>query len=460
MSDVKNGKHRLSKPEGRRPQFRIRIPADLVGVYGKKEIRFSLKTADPAQASLLCSIHSAKYEAEFAQHRRERAARELALASPETYRNALRELQAALVGASSDGEAEQLEANAEAVEDSARAQAERVEATKGLGAARRFYQSATATGLSLPELVEKYAKHSGMRLSSRSELDLAVRELGWSGPVAELRKKDIADFRDRLTAQGRKPASVKKKLGLLRAALRFAVDEELIPSNPCDGVRPPRIDPTEEGRVPFTVAQLKTLYAAPRMTDPTVKSRSRVKGDSLYWLSTLALYSGARLGELAQLRVEDVAEVEGVPVLRIGAEGTKVKTAGSRRAVPLHPKLLELGFKDFVESRRKEGNRLFPELAVTKLGKVGQEASKEFARMLDSVGLSDGGLTFHSFRHTFKDACREAGISEEVHDALTGHSGGRSVGRAYGLGVPVRRLAEDLRKVRFGDFDPPSVYAV
>jgi integrase len=455
MSDMKNGKHRLSKPEGRRPQFRIRIPADLVEVYGRKEVRFSLKTADPAQASLLCSLHSAKFEAEFAQHRRERAARELALAAPETYRNALRDLQAALIGASSDAEVEQLEANADAVEDSAQEQAEKIEAEKGYLAAQRFYRAATATGLSLGELVEKYAKHSGMQPSSRSELDLAVRELGFEGPITELRKADLAAFRDKLVAQGRKPASVKKKLGLLRAALRFATDEELIQSNPCDGVRPPRIDPTEESRTPFTLAQLKQLFAAPRIADPDAKSRSRVRGETLYWLSVLSLYSGARLGELSQLRVDDVSEVEGVPVARIGAKGARVKTAGSRRAMPLHPRVLELGFADFVSLRREEGDRLFPELRVTKLGKAGQEASKEFGRMLDRIGLSDPELTFHSFRHTFKDACREAGISEEVHDALTGHTGGRSVGRSYGLGVPVKRLAEELRKVSYGDLEVP-----
>ncbi len=43
---------------------------------------------------------------------------------------------------------------------------------------------------------------------------------------------------------------------------------------------------------------------------------------------------------------------------------------------------------------------------------------------------------------------RRAGISEEVHDALTGHSNG-SVGRSYWLGVPLRVLAESMAKVGY-----------
>jgi integrase len=66
----------------------------------------------------------------------------------------------------------------------------------------------------------------------------------------------------------------------------------------------------------------------------------------------------------------------------------------------------------------------------------------------DAIGITDARKVFHSFRHTFKCACRRAGISEEVHDALTGHRNG-SVGRSYGLGVPLTVLAEAMAKVGY-----------
>ena len=40
--------------------------------------------------------------------------------------------------------------------------------------------------------------------------------------------------------------------------------------------------------------------------------------------------------------------------------------------------------------------------------------------------------------------CRDAGISEELHDALTGHGG---VGRSYGVGLGLKVLAEAIGRI-------------
>jgi integrase len=70
--------------------------------------------------------------------------------------------------------------------------------------------------------------------------------------------------------------------------------------------------------------------------------------------------------------------------------------------------------------------RLFPELRQDNKGVLTGNFSKWFGRYLrESVGIKDRRKTFHSFRHTFKDVCREAEVSQEVHDALTGVSGAR-----------------------------------
>jgi len=53
-----------------------------------------------------------------------------------------------------------------------------------------------------------------------------------------------------------------------------------------------------------------------------------------------------------------------------------------------------------------------------------------------------------AFRHTFKDACRDAGLSDEVHDRLTGHAT-ENVGGSYGTGHSLVALNEAIRKVRF-----------
>jgi integrase len=84
--------------------------------------------------------------------------------------------------------------------------------------------------------------------------------------------------------------------------------------------------------------------------------------------------------------------------------------------------------------------------------------SKWFGRYLGEHVVEHPSKTFHSFRHTFKRACREAAISEEIHHALTGHSGG-GVGRAYGRerradgsldrGISLARLQSEINKVQY-----------
>lgn len=69
---------------------------------------------------------------------------------------------------------------------------------------------------------------------------------------------------------------------------------------------------------------------------------------------------------------------------------------------------------------------------------------------------------FHSFRHNFKDALRAKGVSEDLNDALTGHSGG-GVGRTYGAKDSVRRfgmaqLYNAVSLVRYPGLDLSTLY--
>lgn len=46
-------------------QFYLRVPEDLIGEYGKKLIRFSLKTSDPTRAAKLAEANARRYKSEF-----------------------------------------------------------------------------------------------------------------------------------------------------------------------------------------------------------------------------------------------------------------------------------------------------------------------------------------------------------------------------------------------------------
>lgn len=89
--------------------------------------------------------------------------------------------------------------------------------------------------------------------------------------------------------------------------------------------------------------------------------------------------------------------------------------------IPIHPELIRIGLLDYVaETRKSSAALLFPELKPDVRGYMSGSFQKRFATFLSSVGIDDGDATFHSFRHTWRDALREARVPEERVQALGG----------------------------------------
>jgi integrase len=65
------------------------------------------------------------------------------------------------------------------------------------------------------------------------------------------------------------------------------------------------------------------------------------------WIPWVCAYSGARGGEICQLRGQDVRQIEGVWAMNLTPEAGSMKT-GKARLVPLHEHLIEQGFLDYV----------------------------------------------------------------------------------------------------------------
>lgn len=166
-----------------------------------------------------------------------------------------------------------------------------------------------------------------------------------------------------------------------------------------------------------------------------------------YWLPLLARFTGARLEELCQLHIDDITYHQGIPCIRIDDRhgDQKLKNQSSRRVLPIHPKLLELGLLEYVESiGDRNYSRLFPDLVPTR-GKLGHAPSKWFSRYKAKQGISDPRKTFHSFRHTFIDDLREAGVQDSLIKRMVGHEESSITFSVYGSRTPIKAMAEALR---------------
>lgn len=267
---------------------------------------------------------------------------------------------------------------------------------------------------------------------------------------SNLERTDITGFRDRLLKKGSARGTVAKKVGFISTLLQTAVDGGLLPYNVARGLRVPKPKVQLQRRRAITKEELKRIFSSPVYTQG--KRYRGGGGEAEVWVPILALATGARLEELCQLMVEDIVnDPEHGPLMRITDEGEqqRVKTMGSRRHVPLHSGVIAAGFLDYVAEVQEQGyDWLFPDLEPDHDGRRGGNFSKWFARYLRSpkgCNIQDQRVVFHSFRHTFKSLAREAGIPEEVHDALTGHCAS-SVGRGYGH-VPTKVLVEAMAKL-------------
>lgn len=165
-----------------------------------------------------------------------------------------------------------------------------------------------------------------------------------------------------------------------------------------------------------------------------------------FWIPLLGRYTGARLEELCQLRIDDFIEQQGIQCIRIddSSEGQNLKNTGSRRVLPIHPTLIELGLLQHVESVGATGaDRLFPDLEPVR-GKLGHAPSKWFGRYKTKLGIIDTRKTFHSFRHTFIDDLRDTAVQDSLIKRMVGHEDSSVTFGIYGSRTPLKAMIEAL----------------
>lgn len=168
-----------------------------------------------------------------------------------------------------------------------------------------------------------------------------------------------------------------------------------------------------KGAEPFSVEQLNQIF------NPISFNRYHQDSPSRKWIPLIALYTGMRLEEIAQLTTSDVIAEQGSGVLYFDINrngGKTVKTDTALRNIPIHDTLLKLGFMDFVSQQSK---KLFEE--------TGNAVSRAFIRYLEELNIKkdgDRGMVFHSFRDTFNNllALPSVQVQERLRYALMGHS--------------------------------------
>lgn len=226
--------------------------------------------------------------------------------------------------------------------------------------------------------------------------------------------------------------SVKDYSQKMSGFFEWCVLNELTDINPFKAIRFKKQRRDSAAKSAYSSADLHKLFSTP------VHCERDFKHPYYYWLPLLGYFTGARLNELCQLYKADIYTKEGIWVLQIDDrfEGQKLKNLTSRRIVPIHQRLIDIGFIDFVTSVQHD--RLFPELKDSRDG-FGSAASKWFGRFKIRLGFSKGH-DFHSFRHTVATQLKQKQVSHIAAGAILGHAQNNITYDRYGKDLNIEQV--------------------
>lgn len=433
--------HRLLRHTSGVFHFRLIVPADLRSRLGRSVIKRSLRTHH-AHAALLASMAmSARYADLFAQLRGGAMPTEFDLESwlssdlPGRRTDFKIDLKSGTVetdGTLGDAEA----AMAMAKQMTAYAQATAPVAPKPATADA----NGLVVGVTLRTAIDHWETMDMPQLASSTQSDYKATiesfaaHVGEKRLIASIAKPDVSHWVAHLKSTlGNSQGTAKKKIGAITALFESAkragfFDEER--HSPSDrAVKFTKSDQAKRaethGWQAFRAGQLAHLFAPENL--------ARTREIHTRRAMVIALYTGARVGEIAQLRLDGFGEEEGQQFMTLKGD---LKTEASKRRIPLHPDLIELGLWDWVADQKRRGfTRLFPTVKLDGKSGKGNAISKGCENLLKRLDIKptidldlaetrelDPILGMHSFRDTIIQALQTAKVNIELRKAYVGHA--------------------------------------
>lgn len=191
-------------------------------------------------------------------------------------------------------------------------------------------------------------------------------------------------------------------------------------------------DPIPRKKDVFSAQDLEVLFNPDRL-------QSHVEPHK-FWVPLIAFYSGMRVNEICQLYLDDIKS--DTVMDQTGAkltvayfdvtpfrDGQSVKSVHSTRRVPIHSKLIELGFEAYVADVRKSGAiHLFPGLSWSIDG-PGRALTQWFngPNLRKICGITSHTKSLHCFRHTISTLADRCWVPPSIMRTINGHSDGSDI---------------------------------
>lgn len=280
-----------------------------------------------------------------------------------------------------------------------------------------------------------------------------VRWRDGNDDAATITRKDMIAWKEAMQADAKlNGKGIKLKLEGVRSILEWGISNEKLPyeNNPARGV---------------TVAASKSKKKGwPDEQAALILTKAREQSGYLRWAPLLMAVTGARAGEIAQLRISDLKEDnQGRWAVTILPEAGTVKTEAGERTIPLHSAVVKEGFPRYVRTLDKTVDLLFPNLfsiAQRKEPTVSEEEATRISRLSGDhmrrwlygkqVGLKPDKRYSprHAWRHRISSLMREhcPSDAEARLAALLGHAN-ESITSRYGNAPPLKWIREGVESI-------------
>lgn len=412
-------------PESGIFQFRKRVPERLRESVGKREIKFSLQTRDPAEARLLNLEAMLRLERQWSG---------VDLVALDAGGRPLLHLQCKSVTPARPATVDH-------------------ETTGPVTDLLLFTPAATKSEgvvMTLGAMFKAYANEAQLAASTVKRwspvIDQLAAHLGHDDP-SRINRTDIVDWKNVLLKTGKSNITVRDVyLAAAKATLQYAADQGVLANNPAVGVKVRVKNAKHEREKGFNEGESKTILAA-ALVPPSQKISAEMAAARRF-VPWICAYTGARVNEITGLTGRDIIMVDGIAMMRVRAETNKTRKS---RLVPLHSHLIEQGLLVYAKSR---GTRpLFYDPARSRGGSDAnphyKKVGERIAEWVRSLGIDTRVAPNHGWRHRFTSVARFVAMPEDVRHFIQGHAGGKVADR-YGDTWPLvaKREIEKLPRYR------------
>ncbi|TCA43570.1 integrase [Rhizobium leguminosarum bv. viciae] len=287
------------------------------------------------------------------------------------------------------------------------------------------------------------------------------------------RLREQAETEGKEAAVGLSAATIRKHFGNLNHFLKhvrghgFELDDWSF-----DGLRPkkPKLGAIRGQQHKPTPEEVKPIFSSPIYTGSLNDQRGRGKPgqrifhDAAYFLPILLTYLGGRRREFAGLALDDIAEDDqGLVLMLRSNQFRRLKNEQSKRVLPLPEEMIRLGFMDYCVALKDLGyEAVFPDLISDKtMNDPGDRFYDVFLPIMKRcLGENLWDRTLHALRHGMADTLKQAGVSPEVIDDISGRlSEGSETNTRYTnpAGLPLMREALSKYPIITGGIEPKPI---